>query len=244
MKYTHKDGTPYSKEQFLQKLKTDKEFSDEFGSKGIDQISELIRLLKESPDSRRLLVSAWNPADLPNQVLPPCHYGFQVYTRELSLEERVEIYGVEKIQTNNAGWYECSLAELDVNQANIPKRAISLMYNARSQDVPLGTPFNISSYALLLTIIAKEVNMVPDELITNMGDCHIYLNQIDGVKEQLTREPYPLPKLLCLDEFHYLMDKELVGEIPFSEKIEKFRPDFFTLENYQSHPSIKIPLSN
>jgi thymidylate synthase len=191
-----------------------------------------------------MVVNAWAVHDLPNQVLPPCHYGFQVYTRELSLDERVEIYGVEKIQTNNAGWYECSLAELDVNQANIPKRAISLMYNARSQDVPLGTPFNISSYALLLTIIAKEVNMIPDELIANMGDCHIYLNQIEGVKEQIGREPYPLPKLLCLDEFHYLMDKELVGEIPFSEKIEKFRPDFFTLENYQSHPPIKMPLSN
>jgi thymidylate synthase len=243
-KHTHEDGTLFTKEEFLQKLKTDKEFNNEFGNKGIDQISELIRLLKETPDSRRMVVNAWAVHDLPNQVLPPCHYGFQVYTRELSLEERVEIYGVEKIQTNNAGWYECSLAELDVNQANIPKRAISLMYNARSQDVPLGTPFNISSYALLLTIIAKEVNMVPDELIANMGDCHIYLNQIEGVIEQIGREPYPLPKLLCLDEFHYLMDKELVGEIPFSEKIEKFRPDFFTLENYQSHPPIKMPLSN
>ncbi len=243
-KHTHEDGTLFTKEEFLQKLKTDKEFNNEFGNKGIDQISELIRLLKETPDSRRMVVNAWAVHDLPNQVLPPCHYGFQVYTRELSLDERVEIYGVEKIQTNNAGWYECSLAELDVNQANIPKRAISLMYNARSQDVPLGTPFNISSYALLLTIIAKEVNMIPDELIANMGDCHIYLNQIEGVKEQIGREPYPLPKLLCLDEFHYLMDKELVGEIPFSEKIEKFRPDFFTLENYQSHPPIKMPLSN
>ena len=243
-KHTHEDGTLFTKEEFLQKLKTDKEFNNEFGNKGIDQISELIRLLKETPDSRRMVVNAWAVHDLPNQVLPPCHYGFQVYTRELSLEERVEIYGVEKIQTNNVGWYECSLAELDVNQANIPKRAISLMYNARSQDVPLGTPFNISSYALLLTIIAKEVNMVPDELIANMGDCHIYLNQIEGVKEQIGREPYPLPKLLCLDEFHYLMDKELVGEIPFSEKIEKFRPDFFTLENYQSHPKIYFPLSN
>jgi thymidylate synthase len=114
------------------------------------------------------------------------------------------------------------------------------MYNARSQDVPLGTPFNLASYGLLLTIIAKEVNMIPDELISNMGDCHIYLNQIDGVKEQLTRESYPLPQLLGKDEYHYLMDQDM----PFSDKIDQFKPDFWKLENYQSHPSIKIPLSN
>jgi thymidylate synthase len=230
MKYTHKDGTPYSKELFLQKLKTDKEFSDEFGSKGIDQISELIRLLKESPDSRRILVSAWNPADLPNQVLPPCHYGFQVYTRELSLEERVEIYGVEKIQTNNAGWYECSLAELDVNQANIPKRAISLMFNMRSTDVGLGLSFNLSSYGLLLMMIAKQVNMVPDELIYNGGDVHLYLNHIEPIKEQLTREPYELPTVKISDR--------VVNDI------SEYTLDDITLENYQSHPSIKMPLSN
>jgi thymidylate synthase len=181
------------------------------------------------------MVNAWAVDDLPKMVLPPCHYGFQVYTRELSLEERHELAETK---------YQIDDVDDVLDKEGIPTRAISLMYNARSQDVPLGTPFNISSYALLLTIIAKEVNMIPDELIANMGDCHIYLNQIEGVKEQIGREPYPLPKLLCLDEFHYLMDKELVGEIPFSEKIEKFRPDFFTLENYQSHPSIKMPLSN
>jgi thymidylate synthase len=166
-----------------------------------------------------------------------------MYTRELSYNEREQLalsypHIKELCDVNGPmtpkGW----------DDYNIPTRAISLMYNARSQDAPLGTPFNISSYGLLLTILAKEVNMIPDELIANMGDCHIYLNQIDGVKEQIGREPYPLPKLLCMDEFHYLMDKELVGEIPFTEKIENFRPDFFTLENYQSHPSIKIPLSN
>ena len=90
-KYTHKDGSPFTKEEFLQKLKTDKEFNNEFGNKGIDQISELIKQLKDNPDNRRLLVSAWNISDLQHQVLPPCHYSFQVYTRELSQKERSDL---------------------------------------------------------------------------------------------------------------------------------------------------------
>jgi thymidylate synthase len=110
------------------------------------------------------------------------------------------------------------------------RRAISLMYNCRSQDVPLGTPFNISSYALLLEIIAKQVNMVPDQLIGNLGDCHIYLNQIDGVKEQLTREPYPLPTVKISDR--------VVNDI------SEYTLDDIILENYQSHPTIRMPLSN
>ena len=171
------------------------------------------------------MVTAWNPADLESSVLPPCHYGFQVYTRELSQRERCEITQIDIDFSDKIKKY--------LDEQNIPKRAISLMYNARSQDLPLGTPFNLASYGLLLEIIAKEVNMVPDELITNMGDCHIYLNQIDGVKEQLTREPYELPKLV-MDYREGEYDKELKG----------FVPDDFVLFNYQSHPSIKIPLSN
>jgi thymidylate synthase len=121
---------------------------------------------------------------------------------------------------------------------------LSLMWNQRSVDTFLGLPFNIASYGLLLEIIAKEVNMVPDELIGNLGDVHLYSNHIEQAKEQITREPMKLPELQCLDEYHYLMDEELVGSIPFDEKIEKFRPDFFKVNNYQSHPTIKAPLSN
>ena len=137
---------------------------DEMDQTVIDQIAILINDLKTNPDSRRLMVNAWNVGELDSMVLPPCHYGFQVYTRELSLEERVRYY-----ETTLGRLHFIPPSPDTLDARNIPKRAISLMYNARSQDVPLGTPFNIASYGLLLTILGKMVNMVPDELIANMG---------------------------------------------------------------------------
>ena len=251
--HLHSEGRPYTKEEFVEKIKTDKKFAERFGNLGkiygyqwrkweqnsvapwgglainhIDQIANLVNDLKTNPDSRRLMVSAWNASELDKMTLPPCHYGFQVYTRELSMEERKSIYETENtngIEVENNHWLESKL-----KTRNIPTRAISLMFNMRSNDVPLGLPFNLASYGLLLQIIAKEVNMVPDELIASLGDAHIYVNQIDGVKEQLTREPYKLPTLVMVTN----------PELKFDEYVY----DNFKLVNYQSHPTIKMPLSN
>jgi thymidylate synthase len=210
-----------------------------YQNNSIDQIANLINDLKTNPDSRRLMVNAWNVGELDQMTLPPCHYGFQVYTRELSESERFNWYG------NKIGSHmHHDHIEQEMNENNVPRRAISLMWNQRSVDTFLGLPFNIASYGLLLTILAKEVNMIPDELIGNLGDVHLYSNHIDQAKEQITRQPMKLPELWCLDEYHYLTDEELVGPIPFNEKIEQFRPDFFTMNNYDPHPHIKAPLSN
>jgi thymidylate synthase len=293
---------PFIQEEFINKIKTDDEFAKTWGELGpiygkqwrkwgglqdltdddkpiyLDQIQNLINDLKTNPDSRRLMVSAWNVGELDQMVLPPCHYGFQVYTRKLSPIEIVD-------QAKKDGLWRNEIPEgmtLSELQKDFKTRAISLMWNQRSVDTFLGLPFNIASYGLLLEIIAKKVNMVPDELIGNLGDTHIYLNHVEQAKEQIgrdltdeerynkwfdnnyetgmerffdpnnlpdfdntyfeptpkrTREPFELPKLKMNPMFlanleHKGLDEAVNGQVNFE------------LENYQSHPSIKAPLSN
>jgi len=270
-------GEWYGKDEFINKIKTDDSFASKWGDLGpiygkqwrkwelpnysvehveyghdnnlyVDQIQNLVNELKTNPDSRRLMVNAWNVGELDQMVLPPCHYGFQLYTRKLSFDERYSIYsGSSQNWEESGGNTYGKINGLDMmDDANIPTRTISLMWNQRSVDVPLGLPFNIASYGLLLEIISKEVNMVPDQLIGNLGDCHIYLNQIDGVKEQISRTSFKLPSVKINERNWYQHEKvkEHLGEKTFSEKILSYRPDCFELIGYQSHGKIKIPLSN
>ena len=274
----------------------------------VDQIANSINLLKTDPDSRRNRVNAWNVGELDQMVLPPCHTDFQFYTRELSEKEGIKKQNLivkfkgndcKIVSYHNANHelliletpegeriiYENQLDE-PIDYSKFPTRAISLMWNQRSVDTFLGLPFNIASYGLLLEIIAKEVNMVPDELIGNLGDVHLYSNHTEQAKEQIgremtidermdwwfennkpnrdvcdhiddqsvygkgvyfdsvgvptrTREPYPLPTLkhMKTDEFFKVLSEDLsmIGHLDNTD---------FQLENYQSHPTIKAPLSN
>jgi thymidylate synthase len=248
-------GKKMSKEEFINFIKTNDEFAKKWGelgpiygkqwrrwsyqtnewydgknhydeeSKTIDQIENSINLLKTDPDSRRNRVSAWNVGELDQMTLPPCHTDFQFYTRELSWEERFELF---KKQNNGSHPYDNEM----LDDYSIPTRAISLMWNQRSVDTFLGLPFNIASYGLLLEIIARETNMMPDQLIGNLGDVHLYSNHVQQAKEQIRRESMELPTV-CLDYREGEYDTDLRG----------FVPDDFVLFNYQSHPTIKAPLS-
>ena len=252
-----------SMKEFIEQIKTDNEFASKWGElgpvygaqwrnwfqegeqifegdtlqsyneKGVDQIKNLLEQLKTNPDSRRLMVNAWNVGELDLMTLPPCHYGFQVYTRELSRKERSEYYykhgnseGIVEGSLNRPIWKENNVAHKWYDDRNVPKRAISLMWNQRSVDTFLGLPFNISSYATLLTLIAKEVHMIPDQLIGNLGDVHLYQNHLNQAKEQIKREGYDLPHI------NFQNVNLLGGEFKYE------------LINYNYKPTIKAPLSN
>ena len=181
-----------------------------FGRGGIDQINDIINTLKTNPNDRRMLCVAFNPDDLDGMALPPCHVMFQFYTRELSSEEKAKCL--------KSGEWE-----------TMPKYGLSCMWTQRSVDAPLGLCWNIISYSLLTHMIGKLVNMVPDELIGSLGDCHIYLNQMEGVQEHLKRNGYnELPRLV------------IEGN---QKHVEDYRYEDFKIVGYKCDPIIKMPLS-
>jgi len=254
----YKGNWPDTMEEFIERIKTDDEFAKKWGELGpiygaqwrnwfqegeqifegetlqgytensVDQIKNLIEQLKTNPDSRRLMVSAWNVGELDLMTLPPCHYGFQLYTRLLTDEERYNIWFTNNYQTGMERFFDPNnLPDFDEKYYEpTPKRAISLMWNQRSVDTFLGLPFNIASYATLLELIANEVFMVPDQLIGNLGDVHLYNNHLEQAKEQIKRKGYELPSIRI-------------------KKINLLKGEFnYNIDNYEYHPTIKAPLSN
>jgi thymidylate synthase len=158
-----------------------------WGGTGIDQIESAIDLIKNNPTSRRIIVNAWNVADIPKMALPPCHTMFQFYVQD--------------------GRLDCQLYQ-------------------RSADLALGVPFNIASYALLTAMIANECGLAPGVFVHTMGDAHIYQNHVEGLMEQLEREPLDPPKLR-------LANKPL-ADMGFEDVV---------LENYEHHPFIKFKVA-
>lgn len=161
----------------------------DYNGGSIDQIKEAVEMIKHNPESRRIIVSAWNVADLPNMNLPPCHAFFQFYVADGKL---------------------------------------SLQLYQRSADCFLGVPFNIASYALLLLMMAQVTGLKPGEFVHTLGDTHIYHNHFEQVKEQLSREPRKLPRMIINKDVKSIFD---------------FKYEDFTLEGYNPHPAIKAPIA-
>lgn len=195
-----------------------------------DQISKVIQQLREDPDSRRIIVSAWNVADLDDMALNPCHNYFQFYTTEMTVLERLNWFEEnepEKFANTPLSNDEKVLHET-LDREGVPRRKLSCFYMMRSNDVALGKPFNIASYALLTHMVAQQVNMVPDELVYSGVDVHLYLNHLEQIKLQLTREPYPLPKLVIKRKPDSIFD---------------YKYEDFEVVGYQSHPHIAMPVA-
>ena len=243
-----------SKKEFIDRIKTDDAFAKQWGNlgpiyghqwrdwnlltwendiwilAGIDQIKTLIDDIKTNPESRRLMVNAWNVSELHEMTLPPCHYGFQVYVKAFSAEERKKMYLTGKYSDEVKEYgLEDNHIWLDT-WSTVPRGKLSLMWNQRSVDTALGWPFNVASYGLLLLMLAKQTHMIPDELICNLGDVHLYANHIDNVKVQLQRWSRTLPKVT-------ISDRKV-------DDISEYTHDDITLSGYDPHDAIKFTLSN
>lgn len=198
---------------------------DHYEVSSVDQIAQIVDKLKNNPLDRRLIVSAWNVADLSEMRLPPCHYTFQFYVKPLSVHER--LYPLTRTHYIPP---DASADEIEVllDQDNIPKYELSLMLNQRSCDVGLGVPFNIVQYSFLLRMFCEVANMYPGDFIWNGGDTHIYINHIDALKEQITRTSYPSP---------FFKFARPVNDI------DNFKYEDFVIVDYQSHSAVKMDVA-
>jgi thymidylate synthase len=235
------DPEDLTQAEFEDRIRADKKFAIEYGDLGpvyqkqwrdfegkkeaVDQLMTMINRLKSNPDCRRNLSSYWNPTELGEMLLPPCHLLHQVWTRPLSERElaaQAEAYA--KTDTSATGMDYRSITE----HYGLPVRAISLQMYQRSSDCFLGVPFDWVFYSLLTHMLAELSNMVVDEFIWVSGDTHLYLNSINEAKEVLTREPYPYPKLIIKNK---------------RTSIEDFVISDFALDNYQHHAPIKVAVA-
>ena len=200
---------------------------------GVDQVKEVIEKLRNNPDDRRIMISAWNVSAIPDMALPPCHYSCQFYTKKMTIKERKQWAIDNRIEFEHYDCYSNPSDEEIVemfDKGGVPKRKLSCMFQMRSNDIGCGTAFNWLSYALMTHIIAQCVNMDVDELIYTVGDAHIYKNHIEPLKEQLTRNPhlYALPTLWLNPE---------------KKNIDDFTYEDIKIIGYKSYPAIKMPLN-
>lgn len=197
----------------------------------IDQIADVIKALKENPDSRRIMVNAWNVGELDEMKLPPCHYTFQFYSEEMTLQERIDWFKAENPDYEFEDYMEtfgANPTHETVDHSNVPRRYLSCKITQRSADSFLGVPFNIVQYSILTHMIAQVVGMAGKELVWSGGDCHIYTNHFDQVREQLTRKSYLSPVLV--------LNKAV-------DKIDDFTYNDISVKDYQFHPAIKATVA-
>ncbi len=204
-----------------------------FVHREIDQIQRMVKQLKTDPDSRRIILSPWNVGELEMMALPPCHCFFQLWTRKLSIEERIEVAKAKGRNIDFMGYLEDGdpSGENALNGVltawEIPERELSSHLHLRSNDMPLGNPFNIAQYAILTHMFAHVTNMTTGTFKWTGGDTHVYLDQVEALEGQLKRQPYP--------------DSAWVMLNPEKKNIDDFVFEDFKVFDYKSHGPVKFP---
>lgn len=233
-----------TEKEFIERIKIDNVFAKQYGDcgknyshqwrkfgaygdfKGVDQIANIVKQIKNNPDSRRLIVSAWNPAEVEDTLLPPCHSFFQFYTVPTSLDEQLN-WCREQLYYNPKDFDDQSQLAYMCDKYFAPKHKLSLQMYQRSADIALGVPFNVASYSLLLHMIAQQTNMIADEFVHTLGDAHIYLPHVEAAKEMLIRKNFKLPEL-NLNKRNSIFDYSIADCM---------------VSDYISHPSIKLSVA-